>query len=205
MCALTKLFLINQRLLHKHRHGRQNYLLFCSCQVPLPAPWCINGGVRLGEPKQTEPGVPSSTGASFPGSHLPWGGISGSEPVWPWLPPDLTRARLQGVPGWALNQPRTSEYEGGTANPPWAASLGKGRSQDDKCAPGDGYPGLFCELLIACQCWSPSRARGGSSSCLVANCCVCSLVASRQSWHAKSRICWREGRPPFHPYGLGRQ
>lgn len=133
------------------------------------------------------------------------GGVSGSEPVWPWLPPDLTRARLQGVPGWALNQPRTSEYEGGTANPPWAASLGKGRSQDDKCAPGDGYPGLFCELLIACQCWSPSRARGGSSSCLVANCCVCSLVASRQSWHAKSRICWREGRPPFHLYGLGRQ
>lgn len=132
-------------------------------------------------------------------------GVSGSEPVWPWLPPDLTRARLQRVPGWALNQPRTSEYEGGTANLPWAASLGKGRSQDDKCAPGDGYPGLFCELLIACQCWSPSRARGGSSSCLVANCCVCSLVASRQSWHAKSRICWREGRPPFHPYGLGRQ
>lgn len=33
LCALTKLFLINQWLLCKHSHGRQNNLLFCSCQV----------------------------------------------------------------------------------------------------------------------------------------------------------------------------
>lgn len=102
--------------------GRIIFFIFLQLPSTFAPPVMCKWG--LGEAEQTEPGVPFSASAALPAPALPWGH---PEMICPWMSPGL-----QGVPGWTLNQPRTSGREVGTENRAWAASSGKGHSQDCK-------------------------------------------------------------------------